>query len=126
MTEPVHLTTGMAPPAVPVQAPVDLSDVVVDMDAFRDQGMEALGAKGIRFRPGGPGTEIFTVPHPLLLDDDRNDAVKAAAGTVDIAKALLNTEADPNIYYRFKAAGGRAGDVLIAWRRLSEGLGAPK
>lgn len=131
MSEPVHLMTGTPVPAAPIPAPqevleVDLGDVITDMAAFRAQGLEGLGSPGIRLQPGGPGTEIFTVPHPLLLDDDQNDALATRSSLPDIAKVLLNTADDPGVFARFRAAGGRSGDVMIAWRRLGEGLDLPK
>ncbi|MFD9615167.1 hypothetical protein ACFWWS_38005, partial [Streptomyces sp. NPDC059083] len=73
-----------------------------------------------------PGTEVFSVPHPLLLLDVLNDALCEVLSTPKIARVLLNTPQDQQVYDRFHAAGGRAGDVMIAWRRLGEGVGAPK
>lgn len=99
--------------------------IITDIAAFREQAIESFGGEGISFQ-FEPDGEIFTVPHPLLLDDAGNEAIKAALGTIEVARALLNTEDDPEVHVRFVAAGGRSGDVLLAWRRLSEGLGAPK
>ncbi|MFE3229342.1 hypothetical protein [Nocardia sp. NPDC059228] len=125
MTEPVTIAVEAAPVAMTpvVQAP---ADVITDLAAFREQGIEGMGGKGISFQPGGPGTEVFTVPHPLMLDDDQHEELNQTLNTPAIARILLNTPGDPDVYTRFRAAGGRSGDVMIAWRRLGEGLGAPK
>ncbi|KZM70756.1 hypothetical protein [Nocardia terpenica] len=104
-----------------------LGETVTDLAAFRAQGLESLGvARGISFQPGGPGTEVFTVPHALLLSDDKNTELAKPLDFVEIAKTILNTDTDPDAYYRFRAAGGQAGDVMIAWRHLSLGLDVPK
>lgn len=135
MTEPVApvaLMTGMPAPAAPIPAPsappepVDLDGVIVNMAAFREQAIEGLGSAGMRFRPGGPGTEIFTVKHPLLLTDAQNEEISQPLGFIGVAKVLLNTTEDPGVYARFVAAGGQAGDVMLAWTRLKEGLDVPK
>ena len=122
---PGTVPSPSAPPPPP--DPIELGNTVRDMVRFREQGFEGLGlARGIDFQPGGPGTEVFTVPHALLLSDEKNEALDAPMNFVSVAKLLLNTDDDPNVYDRFKAAGGRAGDVMIAWRRLSQGLDVPK
>lgn len=131
MTEPVPNINDIPLPTLVTGVPVmtsqvDDDDVIEDMEAFREQGIEGMGGKGIKFRPGGRGTEVFTVPHPLLLEDYQHKALSKSLSTPDIAEVLLNTTADPGVYDRFQAAGGRSGDVMIAWRRLGEGLGAPK
>lgn len=123
------LTTSSVPPlpAPPAEPePIDFGEIITDLSAFRAQGMEGLGAKGIRLQPGGPGTEIFTVPHPLLISDAQNEALGGRTTVVDIAKILLNSEDDPDVYARFVKAGGQAGDIMIAWRRLGDGLDLPK
>lgn len=135
MTEPVApvaLMTGMPAPAAPIPAPsappepVDMDGVVTNMLAFREQAIEGLGSPGMRFRPGGPGTEIFTVRHPLLLSDAQNEEISKPMNFIGVAKVLLNTAEDPGVYGRFVAAGGQAGDVMLAWQRLKEGLDVPK
>ncbi|MEV6449648.1 hypothetical protein [Amycolatopsis sp. NPDC051716] len=112
-----------APAPKPAPAPVDYGDAITDLTAFREQALEGLGSAGVRFALGG---EVFTVPHPLLLTDEQNEQIAKPLGFVEIAKVLLNTPEDPHVYERFHAAGGRAGDVMMAWRRLSAGLGVPK
>lgn len=132
MTGPAQIPPALSSipnPADPPQPPdpVELGDAVRDMVRFREQGLEGLGAAaGINFQPGGPGTEVFAVPHPLLMSDEKNEELAKPMGFLGIAKLILNTDADPNVYQRFRAAGGQAGDVMIAWRRLSSGLDAPK
>jgi hypothetical protein len=135
MTEPVHLMTGMPAPTAPILTaaaasapePFVFGNAVTDLDKFRAQGFDGLEATaGISFQPGGAGTEVFTVRHALLLSDEQNEELARPQSFVDIAKLLFNTDSDPYVYDRFKAAGGRAGDVMIAWRRLSVGLDVPK
>ncbi|WP_063039725.1 hypothetical protein [Nocardia pseudovaccinii] len=123
---PPPALTPVPSPAPAPAAEVDLGDVITDMSAFREQALEGLGVAGARFRPGPVGTEVFTVPHPLLLSDEQNEQIAKPLSFVEIAKVLLNTPDDPHVYDRFSAAGGRSGDVMMAWRRLSAGLDIPK
>lgn len=102
-----------------------MNEVVKDLAAFRAQAIESIGGAGVSFQPEEDG-EIFTIPHPLLLDEAQNEAVEKAVGNVAVAKALLNTERDPGVHARFIAAGGRSGDVLLAWRQLTSKMNAPK
>jgi hypothetical protein len=98
---------------------VSTTNIVQNLDAWRGQGIEALGAKsGISFQPR-PGGEMFTVPHPLVLDDDQNEDLDRASGTVPIATVLIG---GPSTYARFKSVGGRAGDVMMAWRMMQQGV----
>ena len=139
MSEPFTMTPGgpVYPQPVPAPlgapqpqqqaAPIDFGDVVADLEKFRAQAFEGLDAAAtIAFQPGGPGTEVFVVKHALLLSDEQNEKLADPMSFVAIAKLLLDTDTDPNVYDRFKAAGGRAGDIMMAWRRLSAGLEAPK
>ncbi|GAB3211352.1 hypothetical protein [Nocardia tengchongensis] len=128
MTEPITTpATAAAVPMTPfVVAGTVPADVITDLADFRAQAIEGMGGEGISFQPGGPGTEVFTVPHPLLLEDEQHDALSEVLSTPAIARVLLNTPQDSEVYNRFRAAGGRSGDVMIAWRRLGEGAGAPK
>ncbi|MFD9614884.1 hypothetical protein ACFWWS_36520, partial [Streptomyces sp. NPDC059083] len=91
MTEPI--TTQAVQPAVPmtpfVVAGTVPADVITDLEDFRAQAIEAMGGKGISFQPGGPGTEVFTVPHPLLLEDEQNDALSEVLSTTKIARDKL-------------------------------------
>jgi hypothetical protein len=106
---------------------------VTDLAKWREQQLENFGGVGHDFEltwsdkvTGEERHETFTVNHPLSLEEDQNDAVDAAKGTVALAKALLNTEADPDRHSRFIAAGGRSGDVLIAWRQMTQEMNGPK
>lgn len=97
-----------------------MSAIVVDLAAWRDQAFEAIGAaQGITFRPD-PRGEAFTVPHPLLLTDAQSELlpVESRKGNLAVAKLLLGEDT----YARFAAAGGRSGDVLIAWRMMGDGV----
>lgn len=97
-----------------------MSAIVVDLASWRDQALEAIGAaQGITFRPD-PRGEAFTVPHPLLLTDTQSELLPVASrqGNLAVAKLLLGED----VFARFQAAGGRAGDVLIAWRMMGEGV----
>ncbi|WP_040853816.1 hypothetical protein [Nocardia niigatensis] len=94
-------------------------ETVYDLTAWRDQALEALGAQnGIPFQPR-QGGEIFTVPHPLTLDDDKNKELEIASGAMAIASVLLGGSA---VYARFVAAGGRAGDVMMAYKIMQQGV----
>lgn len=97
-----------------------MSAIVVDLASWRDQALEAIGAaQGITFRPNPLG-EAFTVPHPLLLTDAQSELlpVESRKGNLAVAKLLLGED----VFARFQAAGGRAGDVLIAWRMMGDGV----
>lgn len=92
---------------------------IYDLDAWREQGLEALGAKAdISFQPR-PGGEIFTVPHPLTLTDDQSGGLDRASGNMAIAAVLLG---GTDVYARFVAAGGRATDVMMAWRVMQQSV----
>lgn len=92
-------------------------NTVFDLDAWREQALEALEARsGIPFQPK-PNGEIFTVPNPLLLDDQQNADLDRASGALAVATVLLG---GPDVYGRFVAAGGRAGDVMMAWRVMQQ------
>ena len=99
--------------------------LVNDLAAFREQALENAGGSGYTFQPVDGG-EMFLVPSPLALTEDQNERLEKAKGNVAIAKALLNTEADPEVHARFIAAGGRSGDVLLAWRELTQSVNDPK
>lgn len=124
--QPVPAPLG-APAATPQPEPIDVGEVIADLEKFRSQALEGLGAtSAFVFQPGGPRTEVFRVRHPLLLSDEQNNQLAKPMSFVEIAKLLLDTADDPEVYNRFKAAGGQAGDIMIAWRSLSAGLDVPK
>lgn len=92
---------------------------IQNLDAWREQALEALGATtGISFQPRAGG-DTFTVPHPLVLDDEQNGELDRASGALAIATTLLGGQ---DAYARFVAAGGRAGDVMMAWRMMQQGV----
>lgn len=96
-----------------------MTSTVKDLDVWRAQALEALGAvEGMSFQPQ-PGGETFTVPHPLLLTDEQNKALDDASGALAIASVLLG---DPLNYSRFVMDGGRAGDVMMAWRIMQQNV----
>ena len=97
------------------------AEVVKNMVVWREQALEALGGGGVKFQPVEDG-EIFLVPHPLAMTEEQNAAVEDAKGNVAIAKALLGEAG----HTRFVAAGGQSGDVLLAWRQLTEAMNNPK
>lgn len=98
---------------------------VKELSDFRNQMLDSIGGAGYDFElsyddNGAPRTEVFTVPHPLAVEDDQSTAIDAAGtDSVAIAKALINTEDDPTRYERFKKAGGRASDVILVWRDMT-------
>lgn len=94
-----------------------MSNIVFDLGAWREQAIEALGGpSGISFQPR-PGGEIFTVEHPLLMSDAASAELDRASGAMAIATVLLG---GPDVYGRFVAAGGRAGDVMMALRIMQQ------
>ncbi|MFE3081774.1 hypothetical protein [Nocardia tengchongensis] len=96
-----------------------MTNTIYDLDAWREQALEALDAQpGIEFQPR-PGGEIFTVPHPLMLDDAKSAKLESASGALAIATVLLGS---PAAYARFVAAGGRAGDVMMAYRVMQQSV----
>lgn len=95
-------------------------EIITDMEAWREQATESLGGSGFVLQPQGPDGESFVVPHPLLVTDEQSKALEGSTGSIEIAKALLNSEDDPDRHGRFIAAGGRSGDVLLCWRQMTE------
>ncbi|MEU6580669.1 hypothetical protein [Nocardia sp. NPDC046763] len=92
---------------------------IYNLEDWRAQGLEALGADaGISFQPR-PGGEVFTVPHPLTLTDDQHGALDRASGSLSVATVLLG---GGDTYARFVAAGGRASDVMMAWRVMQQSV----
>ena len=87
---------------------------VDNLAEFRAQAVDEISDEAIVLKAG---KEEFRVDHPLLMEDDQYQAILDARGNIATAKAILGEEA----YERFKAAGGRSGDVLLAWRKLSNG-----
>lgn len=117
----------------------------MSLDDFEDQAIDALGQS-----PGLTLTlrndDIVTIPHPLLLDDERQELVERVQkhldedldengspnGKIDgqpappyavrFAKAILG-EAE---HARFLAGGGTSNKVALAWQYMTEGLQGPK
>lgn len=117
----------------------------LSLDEFEEQALDALGqAPGLKItlRNG----EVVVIPHPLLLDDDRQDAVEFVqrrddedrdengnpSGLIDgkrapafskrLAMAILGEED----HARFLAGGGSSNKVALAWQYLTESLKGPK
>jgi hypothetical protein len=105
---------------------------VKNLADFRQQMLDGIGGAGYEFEltyenDGTPTTEVFVVPHPLAVEDEQSEAVDAAGtDSVEIARALMNTPDDPQKYERFKKAGGRASDVILVWRQMSQRMAAAK
>lgn len=117
----------------------------MSLDEFEEQALDSLGqSPGLRLTLRND--DVVVIPHPLLLDDDRQAEVErvqqhldedvdeegrpngqiggkpAAAFTIRLAKAILGEEE----HARFLAGGGTSNKVSLAWQYLTEGLQAPK
>lgn len=84
-----------------------------NLDAIVAQRSEALGGDTIEFDFGG---ETFSMPHPLLADDEWKIGMRES-GDDDIAAArsILGDEQ----YDRFRAAGGRAGYIILLMQQVT-------
>lgn len=92
----------------------------IDLDAILAQRAEATGGSPdeITFTFAG---QRWTVPHPMLADDDWKDGLADLDGSdVDMARYYLGDEQ----YARFREAGGRAGYVLLLIRQVAEDMRA--
>lgn len=78
-----------------------------NLDQIVAQRSDALGGAEVEFDFGG---ETFSMPHPLLADDDWKMAMRDA-GEDEIAIAR-NALGDEN-YDRFRRVGGRAGYITL-------------
>jgi hypothetical protein len=111
-----------------------------DLDAFRDQAIEALGqTPGLKLNM--PSGDPVVIPHPMLVSDDRQAQIEHVQrrddedrdengepnGKVDgefvpwgirFAKAILGEQE----HARFLAAGGSSQDISLAWQYLTDGL----
>lgn len=109
------------------------------LNDLREQTIEAMGQISSMELEADNG-EIFTVVHPLLVDDDTQERIeKFQAGegldknedgtlvephkingvlaepiVVRSAKAIMGDEE----FARFKAAGGNAQDITFAWQEM--------
>lgn len=117
----------------------------MSLDEFEEQALDSLGqSPGLRLTLRND--DVVVIPHPLLLDDDRQAEVErvqqhldedvdeegrpngqiggkpAPAFTIRLAKAILGEEE----HARFLAGGGTSNKVSLAWQYLTEGLAAPK
>ena len=117
----------------------------LSLDEFEEQALDALGqAPGLKITLRNE--DVVVIPHPLLLDDDRQAAVEFVqrrddedrdengnpAGKIDgepappyavrLAKAILGEED----HKRFLAGGGSSNKVALAWQYLTESLKGPK
>ncbi len=84
-----------------------------NLDEIVAQRSDALGGDTIEFDFGG---EAFSMPHPLLADDDWKIAMRES-GEDDLAAArsILGDEQ----YDRFRAAGGRAGYIILLMQQVT-------
>lgn len=88
------------------------------LSEMRAQASESMGVE--------PGVElemedgsVFHIPSPMLLDDDRQEALNALGDkgdAISTAKAILGEEQ----HLEFLAAGGHSNDVSLAWGMLTE------
>lgn len=117
----------------------------MDLDEFEEQALDALGTSpGLKLKLRND--DVVTIPHPMLLSDDRQAEVEfvqrrddedrnenglpngkingepAPPYAVRLAKAILGEED----HARFLAGGGSSNKVALAWQLLTEGLKGPK
>lgn len=81
-----------------------------DLDALVAQHREATGGDDIVFQFGG---EKFTMPHPLLADDEWKDDLAAIDSDVEMGRFVLGEEQ----YERFRELGGRASFIGLLMRK---------
>ena len=88
----------------------------MDLDAILAQRREATGSDtdDIAFTFAG---QKWTMPHPLLADDDWKEGLSELDGTdVEVARYYLGDEQ----YERFRDAGGKAGYVFLLIQQVSQ------
>jgi hypothetical protein len=85
------------------------------LEALRTQATESLGVEPGYVIELDDGTEI-NIPNPLFVDDDMQEKLEDADSTIDLAKAVLGDED----YERFRASGGRANDIALAWQMMQK------
>ncbi|AXQ65138.1 tail assembly chaperone [Gordonia phage Schmidt] len=77
-----------------------------DLGAIVEQRAEAVGGETIEFQWKG---ETFTIPHPLLADDDFKDGLLEVETDMELAEYYLGEEQ----FDRFRELGGRSGYIGI-------------
>lgn len=90
----------------------------IKLEAMRAQAVESMGMEpgmDVEMADG----QIFHIPSPLLLDDDRQAALIALGDKQDsISTAVAILGEDKHL--EFLAAGGHSNDVSLAWAAMSE------
>lgn len=84
-----------------------------DLDAIVAQHRDATGGDDITFTFGG---ETFTMPHPLLADDEWKDELADITSDVEMGQFVLGEEQ----YERFRELGGRASFIGLLMRKAQE------
>ena len=90
----------------------------IKLEVMRAQALESMGME-----PGMdvemPDGQIFHIPSPLLVDDDRQTAMNVLGDkqdSISTARAILGEEK----HLEFIAAGGHSNDVSLAWAAMTE------
>jgi hypothetical protein len=84
-----------------------------DLDAIVAQHREATGGDELTFTFGG---EKFTMPHPLLADDEWKDELAEITSDVEMGLFVLGEDQ----YERFRELGGRASFIGLLMRKAQE------
>ncbi len=89
----------------------------IKIEAMRAQAVESMGME-----PGMdvemPDGQIFHLPSPMLVEEDRQVALNALGDkqdSISTAKAILGEDE----HLKFLAAGGRSNDVSLAWAAMT-------
>ncbi len=90
----------------------------IKLEAMRAQALESMGME-----PGMdvemPDGQIFHIPSPLLVDDDRQSTLNALGDkqdSISTAQAILGEET----HLEYIAAGGHSNDISLAWAAMTE------
>lgn len=79
-----------------------------DLDALVAQHREATGGDDLKFTFGG---ESFSMPHPVLAEDEWKDELAGIVNDVEMAEFVLGEQ-----YPRFRELGGRASFIALLMR----------
>lgn len=88
-----------------------------DLDALVAQHRDATGGDDIAFTFGG---EEFSMPHPLLAEDEWKDELSEITSDVEMGLFVLGEEQ----YARFKELGGRASFIGLLMRKAQQEFAA--
>ncbi len=81
-----------------------------DLDALIAQHRDATGGDDVVFTFGG---ETFTMPHPLLAEDEWKDELSEITSDVEMGRFVLGDEQ----YEKFRELGGRASFIALLMKK---------